>query len=146
LAAAVLGVVFGAGCEVDNPGPVADEYMTLPASQQGFVNGSMERLMRALGQLAYTNALVAREIFPGGQTGSYGHSIINQAGHHSWSSAPQYGMAQQARWVGEEAVRQFREQDDVAPEMMAQALIWAGYANRVLGENWCEAVIDGGPI
>jgi starch-binding outer membrane protein, SusD/RagB family len=27
-----------------------------------------------------------------------------------------------------------------------QAHVYAGYANRVLGENMCEAVIDGGPI
>src|SRR5688572_2029052 len=27
-----------------------------------------------------------------------------------------------------------------------QAYVYAGYANRVMGENMCEAVIDGGPI
>ena len=66
-AAVLAGAVLAAGCEVVNPGPVADEYMTLPASQQGFVNGSMERLVRTVGNTAYTTALAARESASSGQ-------------------------------------------------------------------------------
>ena len=29
--------------------------------------------------------------------------------------------------------------------MLGQAYLWAGYAYRLLGENFCDAVIDGGP-
>lgn len=147
-AMAGFGALFLAGCEVTNPGPVADEYMTLPASQQGFVNGSMERLVRAVGNLAYTTALAAREIFPGGQTGSYGHAITGQAGNFgSWSSgAGQYALMQQSRWIAEEAIRQFEERGDVVPDIMVQAYLWAGYANRVYGDGWCWGVVDGGPL
>src|SRR5690606_6580715 len=41
-----------AGCEVVNPGPVSDEFLTLPASQQGFVNGSKQRLVEVVGNEA----------------------------------------------------------------------------------------------
>jgi hypothetical protein len=147
VAAVVVSAVLAAGCEVVNPGPVADEYMTLPAAQQGFVNGSMERLTRAIGQATYTTALAAREIFPGGQTGSYGHDISAQAGNFgNWSASGQYGTAQQARWVAEEAIRQFEERGDVPKTILTQAYLWAGYANRFLGDGWCFAVFDGGPL
>jgi hypothetical protein len=145
----LASAVLAAGCEVVNPGPVADEYMTLPASQQGFVNGAMERLTRAVGQATYTTALAAREIFPGGQTGSYGHDVVVQAGTfnspNNWNAAGQYSTAQQARWVAEEAIRQFSTRDDVPADVLTQAYLWAGYASRFLGEGWCLAVFDGGP-
>jgi hypothetical protein len=149
-AVALLGIGLGAGCEVTNPGPVQDEFLSLPASQQGFVNGAKERLTRSVGWMSYSTALVAREIFPGGQIGSYGHDVDEQAGSHGWSaSGPngEYNDTQQARWVAEEAIRRFSElEDPPEDEILFQAYIWAGYANRVLGENYCEAVIDGGPL
>jgi hypothetical protein len=147
--AGILSVLVIAGCEVTNPGPIQDQFLSEPASQQGFVNGSKERINEAVGWLAYSTALVAREIFPGGQTGSYGHTIQQQAGSHVWEqSGPngEYNDAQQARWVAEEAIRRFTERGDVGKSILFQAYNWAGYANRVLGENWCESVIDGGPL
>src|SRR5919106_3370046 len=124
IAAVVLTTTFATGCEVTNPGPVQDEFLDLPASQQGFVNGSKERLTRAVGWLSYNTALVAREIFPGGQIGSYGHDVPHQAGSHAWSSSGpnnSYPNAQQARWIAEEAIRRFTEVGDVDPKLMFQA-------------------------
>jgi hypothetical protein len=128
--------------------------MTLPASQQGFVNGSMERLVRLTGYGAYYFGLPAREVFPGGQTGSYGANITQQAGNFGgtpeWNSSgingASYNTAQQARWIAEEAIRQFEARGDVTPAIMVQAYTWAGYANRILGDNWCYGAIDGGPL
>src|SRR5690606_38120792 len=74
LTVAVLLGVLGTGCDVTNPGPVNDGAIALnEEAQVGLVNGGKERLSRAVGWLSYNTSLVAREIFPGGQTGSYGH-------------------------------------------------------------------------
>jgi hypothetical protein len=149
IAPAVLCIALATGCEVTNPGPVQDEFLSEEASRQGFVNGAKERLTRSVGWMSYSTALVAREIFPGGQIGSYGHTVTEQAGSHAWSaSGPngEYNLTQQARWVAEEAIRRFTEVGDVAPTLMFQAYAWAGFASRVLGENYCEAVLDGGPL
>ena len=146
LAFAILAAALLSACEVTNPGPVAEEYLTLPTSQQGFVNGSEERLARAVDGNAWRSGAVSREFFPGGQTGSGGLSVTEQAGQIQWNGAGQYASAQQARWIAEEASRQFEKLGNVSPDLIFQAYLWAGYANRFLGENFCESVIDGGAL
>jgi hypothetical protein len=144
---AAAAAALTAGCEVTNPGPVDDAYISLPASQAGFVNGSWERLNRVIGNGAYNEALPAREIFPGGQTGSYGQSASRQAGNMGNSNAAgPYNEAQQARWIAEEAIRQFEARGDVPNTIMIKAYLAAGFANRVNGDYFCFAVIDGGPL
>jgi starch-binding outer membrane protein, SusD/RagB family len=136
-----------AACDVTNPGPVQDEFLALPASQQGLINGAVRRLAEAVSWEAYTTALAAREIFPGGQTGAHGHDVLSQAGYirRSDSYGGYFNDAQQARFIAEQAITRFTEVK--APQnMMYQAHLWAAYAYRNLGENWCEAVIDGGPL
>ena len=147
MAVAIFAAASLGGCEVVNPGPVDDAYISLPASQEGLVLGSWERLNRVVGNGAYDEALPAREIFPGGQTGSYGQGIGRQAGNMGgWTSSGPYNTAQQARWIGEEAVRQFEARDDVTPEMMTMAYVATGYANRINGDFYCWGVIDSGPL
>jgi hypothetical protein len=149
--AAALVAILASGCEVVNPGPVADEYIALPASQAGLVAGSWERMTRLVGNDAYNQAMAAREIFHGGQTGSYGHGAAQQAGYMGsnqgdWASSGNYNLAQQARWVAEEAIRQFEARGDVAADIMTSAYLAAGYANRYNGDYFCWGVIDGGPL
>jgi starch-binding outer membrane protein, SusD/RagB family len=144
---ALLGAFGAAACEVTNPGPVNDAYLALPESQAGFVNGAQERLVEAATYLAYGSAYVARELFPGGTP--EGQSLSVLAGSLQWNDAGlsnSYPRIQQARWVAEEAIRRFKALGNVSPALMFQAYVWAGYANRMLGENWCESVIDGGPL
>src|SRR5688572_15042087 len=145
--AAAVGAVLASGCEVTNPGPVDDEYIALPASQAGLVNGSWERLNRVVGWASYDEALPTREIFHGGQTGNYGHAVARQAGNMgNWNASGRYNEGQQARWIGEEAVRQFEARGDVTADLLTKAYLAAGYANRYNGDYWCWGVIDGGPL
>jgi starch-binding outer membrane protein, SusD/RagB family len=144
-ATAALACGALAACDVTNPGPVQDEFLALPASQQGLVNGSTRRLAEAVSWEAYTTALVAREIFPSGQTGAHGHDVLTQGGYiQPGSYGGYFNDAQQARFIAEQAITRFTEVKAPA-NMMYQAHLWAAYAYRNLGENWCEAVIDGGP-
>ncbi len=146
----VLGVAGLSGCEVTNPGPVSDEGLVAePESQQALVTGAVRRMTELVGEGSYTMALIGREIFPGGQTGAAGHDVIIQGGHippetagSSDESAAYWNDAQQARFIAETAIARFTEVG-ASDDLMWQAHIWAGYAYRVLGEWWCDAVIGG---
>jgi hypothetical protein len=145
--ATMLWVAAASGCEVTNPGPVGDEFIALPASQAGLVNGSWERMNVITTYGAYHLALAPREMFPGGQTGSYGRSVSQQAGRlGDWDEEGRYNEAQQARWIAEEAIRQFTARGDVADDMMTRAYLAAGYANRLNGDHYCWGAIDSGPL
>ena len=87
--AVLLGTtVLLAGCDVTNPGPVSDEFLAVKASHAGLVNGAGRRLAEAVNGVSYTGALISREIFPGGQTGSLGHPVLVQGG---WIEPGSYG-------------------------------------------------------
>ena len=146
---AVLAVGILAGCEVTNPGPVQDEFLNLPEAHQALVNGAGRRLSLAISSIGYAAALSAREILPAGQTGSGGHSPLGQAGVQLSSEVGgQWNNAQQSRWIAEDAIRRFTTivpAGKTDPAVLAQAYLFAGFASRTLGENMCDAVIDGGP-
>jgi len=148
----VLSLALLAGCDVTNPGPIQDEFLqgqplTAIGTQQGLINGSIRSMAQFVSSGAYTTALLAREIFPGGQTGSNGHDVIIQGGHlvpgtagSGARSSAYWDRGMQARYIAETAIKRFTAVK--APNSsMYQAHLWAGYAYRFLGEWWCEAVV-----
>lgn len=153
--AGALGAVACAfmlsACEVTNPGPIADGDLNDETAHAALVNGAGARFLAAYNQVAYTGAIVSRELLPGGQTGNYGHSSITQGGHIPGAGGEiltnvHFDFSHQARFIAEEALRRFASGDagTVDAEVLAQAYVWAGFINRMLGANMCEAVFDGG--
>ena len=152
LVALALGVLALAACdfEVTNPGPVQDEFLKNPAAFGAMVNGGARTLGEGLNYVNFHGAIVAREIHPTGQTGQFGISQQNAVGilREDEQGAP-WSNSHQSRWLSENALRQMGEvlsdAEFNSSSLVAHAYMWAGYANRLLGENMCEAVFDGGP-
>jgi len=147
-----LGVaVLVAGCdfEVTNPGPIQEQFLEESLAQPAVVNGMGRALAQGLNWLSYTGAAVTREIHPAGSTAAFGIS-------NEWSQGElrtddrnldtHWNQSSRARWLAESGVARLERVGSDSPELLVQARLWAGYANRLMGEHYCEAVIDGGSI
>jgi hypothetical protein len=145
----VVTVLALAACDVKvtNPGPVQATFLDNKNALSAIVNGAGRNLAEAINWTSYTGAAVAKEIFPGGSTGSFGITVRQQSGKLTDDEGDTYwNLSQQARWTGEDAITRTKGilgADAAKSIQVAQALVWAGYANRHLGENFCDGVIDG---
>ncbi len=157
--AVVLLVAVGCDTSVTNPGLTPDDALDKPEAWPAVVTGARRALSDAIGssaatvagqrtggQLLYWGAAVSFEINPAGSTGSYGIppdvqvGILNDA-----ATSDDWASSNQARFVPEDAVKRFRR---VMPDtlfnkspLVGQAYLYAGFANRLLGENFCQSVI-----
>jgi len=152
-AALVIASVTACDLGVTNPGPVNDSALNSAAANDAIVNGMGRSLSLALGYIAYTGGIIAKEIVAAGSNNVtlYGVSLKQRAGSLDPGldeTNDHWRFAQQARWVAEDGVRRMRETlgaDFNKSPVAAQGLVQAGFANRLLGENMCTGVIDGGP-
>lgn len=148
---ALAALVTSCDLAVTNPGPIQADNLNQVSALNSLVNGAGRNLAEALNWTAYTWGAVAREIHPAGSTAAFGISVRQQAGLLTEDeSGTWWDFAQRARWTAEDAVT--RAKNVLAPAdaaksvALAQALVWAGFANRHLGENFCDGVIDGSAL
>jgi len=143
----LLGALAACNLSVDNPDRVQDPLLDDPGAHAAVVAGASLALSEAINWVAFFGGDASKEFRQGGRIHPVklpidpGQLSVDEIPDNAWNSA------QQARWVAEDAVRRFRDvmgaQFD-SSALAAKALLYVGYANRLLGENMCEAVIDGG--
>lgn len=149
----VVAVAAVAACDVTNPGPVQDRFLNDRSAQEGILNGIKVAYKSALGtcdnNLGVDGGVAVRELLPSGNPGSCGVSVQEGLGNlNPDETSGVWNQAQNARWSAEDAITRFDSTlegsaFDSSPAV-AEAHVWAGYANRMMGEHFCEAVIDGG--
>lgn len=145
--AAALSTGLLAACDTDvvNPGRVQEVFLFEPEAQEAIVHGIGRALGEAQNWVGYTGAAITREIHPSGSTGSFGIQVEWQNGELDYETVnTHWSNSQRARWWSNDGIAKITETGAQDQALLAEAYLWAGYAHRLLGENFCMSVIDGG--
>jgi hypothetical protein len=146
--AAALAAFAACGIlEVTNPGPLSDEALNSPTAVPGIVTGMSFDLSRAMDATTQEFAIMGDELFHGGSYAAEG--LFNRGLIRDEDVDGMWGSMHRARWVAENGIERIKntlgQTDFDKSSLAARANIYAGLANRLLGEAVCDAVIDGGP-
>jgi hypothetical protein len=131
---------------VQKAGTIEDEKLQNVEAVPGFVTGMSGDLSNALDKIVRLTGIASDEMAHGGSytfEGLWYRGIIQpQDVNNEWA------LLQRSRWVAEAGIERMKTISgfnyDTDP-LAARANLLAGFANRLLGENVCQAVIDGGP-
>lgn len=132
---------------VTNPGPIPDEQLNSPEAARSLVVGMSADISEALDELIFANSIMADELAHGGSysdPGLFYRGIIRPEDVNGY-----WGDMHRARWVAEQGIERMKSAQVLGAEfnqsaVAARANLFAGFSNRMLGENVCFAVIDGG--
>ena len=146
---AITSLAATAGCnffDVSNPGPIADSNLDVPTAMTGLVTGMAFDLSRAYDVVTQGTAIMADELYHSGSYGP-GEGLWNRGIIRAEDINGHWGGMHRARWVAESGIARMKTvlgtAYDTSP-LAARANIYAGLANRLLGELTCVSVIDGG--
>jgi starch-binding outer membrane protein, SusD/RagB family len=149
LSLALSPVLFLPACnllEVTNPGPINDSALDDIAAVPGLVVGMSADLSLALRRTSWEFSVMGDEL---SHSGTHSEPTAYARGQIPPVEVnPFWGEAHRARWVAENGIQRMKKTLGAAGEQsnhMARAYVLAGFANRMLGEHVCWAVIDGGP-
>lgn len=147
LAALAATVLAATACEmtVTNPGPIPDSALNTTLAVPALVNGMSGDLSVALGPMTLRTGLASGELT---ESGNFADEGFFYTGTFSGLNAnTDWANAQRARWTAESGLARMKEVLGSTFETnndTPRAYLYAAFANRLLGENMCTAVIDGG--
>lgn len=145
-AAIGASLVLGA-CDfaVTNPGPLLDEDLNNASAMPALVNGMGGDLSNAMGTYLTRGALAGLEVQHSGNFAAerqFATGVIRPEDVNG-----DWARMHTARWVAENGLVRMKtvlgEGFETNP-LTIRAYLYAGFANRFLGENVCETTIDGG--
>jgi hypothetical protein len=148
-AALAIALIVTAGCgnvlDVENPGPLDDEELNNVQTMTPLVNGMSFDVSRAVDDVLQNSSIMGDDLYHGGSYGPQG--LFNRGVIRKEDVNGMWGSMHRARWVAENGIQRLKTVLDTLYEtsvLSVRANIYAGFANRLLGEHVCDAVIDGG--
>jgi hypothetical protein len=147
--ALATGMIGAVACdsilEVENPGPLDDDDLNTVANMTPLVTGMSFDLSRAVDDVLQNSSIMGDDLYHGGSYGAQG--LFNRGIIDKEDVNGMWGSMHRARWVTESGIERMRTVLDTLYDksvLAVRANIYAGFANRLLGEHVCDAVINGG--
>jgi hypothetical protein len=143
-----LTVLCGCGdlLDVTNPGQILDTDLNIPQAMASLVVGMSGDYSVHQDELSF---LVARASDEMAGSGSYGSTVDLARGYMEPSGTGGYwSRGHAARFAAENGILRMQEvmSDFSSSPLAARAYLFAGLVNRSLGEAFCYAIFDGGPV
>jgi starch-binding outer membrane protein, SusD/RagB family len=154
LGATLAGVVTLTACDlgVTNPANIEEADLNVPGAIPSIVNGArhtfgMATTIQGAGGVYSVGAALTDELTHVGSWAPPRDISNGVPGNDAAENQSHWGYSSRARWQAEDAIGKVSALVDnpQANEWVALATLYAGFSNRLLGENFCDAVIDGGP-
>jgi starch-binding outer membrane protein, SusD/RagB family len=152
--AAAAAVLFAAGCDlgVTNPAQIEATDLETPAAVPAIVNGArgsfgLWTTINGGGGIYTASAMLAGELTHAGSWVPLREISNGVPGNESPENQSHWNMSQ-ARWQAEDAIVKAQRlvENPAGNQWVALAMAYAGFSNRVMGELFCDAVIDGGEL
>jgi starch-binding outer membrane protein, SusD/RagB family len=145
-----------ASCDlgVTNPALIEESDLFVPGAVPAIVNGARYTFNNAISQTGAggvfsVSAALTDELTHVGSWAPPREISDGTPGNESPENQSHWGQSSRARWQAEDAIDKLTTiLGDAAnsSEWMALAKLYAGFSNRLLGDMFCEAVIDGGEL
>ena len=133
--------------DVTNPGPISDEALDDDGAMPGLVVGMAGDLAVSQQQSMSWGSVWGDGLRYAGTTAALSEFALGTIDEED--VGPAWNDFHRARWVAENGIERMQEvlgTEFSTSALAAEANVYAGYANRILGENVCNAVFDGGPL
>lgn len=149
---ALGGALVLAGCDlgVSNPALIDEEDLRIPQAVPAIVNGARHSFglgttIFGAGGVYSVSAILTDELTHVGSWVPPREISDGEPGNESPENQSHWGHMSRARWQAEDAIEKV---SDLVPspqsnQWVALATLYAGFSNRVLGDMFCQAVIDG---
>ncbi|MBA4156975.1 MAG: RagB/SusD family nutrient uptake outer membrane protein [Gemmatimonadetes bacterium] len=151
----VAGAIGVSGCELSvvNPGQIADADLENPVAIPGIVLGVIGDYLTGLASGGGGGTLVASAMLTDemSNSGSWVGLLGLNYGQNrdDWAESNlRWAYPAQARWTANRAIERVSSlttRNPAADPNIALLHLYGGFANRVLGDTFCDAVRDGGP-
>jgi starch-binding outer membrane protein, SusD/RagB family len=146
-------VLWGCDLGVSSPALIPEDDLFVPEAAEFLVNGARYTFNNAItgtgaGGVISVSAALTDELTHVGSWVPPREISNGEPGNESPENQSHWGQSSRARWQAEDAVNKMNQVLDNpgSNPWMALGLLYAGFSNRLLGDMFCEAVIDGGSL